>query len=79
MILLADLPAHYKPLIMALEDSGFKVNADLVRTKLVQEARSNEATSGVSYKCYQLAIFPQKHTFPDLRFESKFFTLTKKA
>lgn len=36
-LLLVDLPETYKPMIMGLESSGIKINADSIKIKLSQE------------------------------------------
>ena len=38
-ILLAGLPDEYKPMIMGLENSGLKISADMVKTKILQEVK----------------------------------------
>lgn len=40
-LMLAGLPADYKPMIMALGSSGKDITADLVKSKLLEEAESN--------------------------------------
>lgn len=37
MILLAGLPEDYRPMIMALENSGVNITGDYIKTKLFQE------------------------------------------
>ena len=37
-LMLAGLPQHYKPMVMALSSSGKDISADLVKTKLLEEA-----------------------------------------
>lgn len=37
MILLAGLPEEYRPMIMALENSGVNITGDYIKTKLLQE------------------------------------------
>jgi hypothetical protein len=37
VIMLAGLPADYKPMVMALESSEAKITSDLVKNKLLQE------------------------------------------
>lgn len=36
-LLLAGLPEEYRPMIMAIENSGLKISADVIKTKLLQE------------------------------------------
>ena len=36
-LLLAGLPEEYRPMIMALENSGLAISADVIKTKLLQE------------------------------------------
>lgn len=38
-ILLVGLPDEYKPMIMALENSGIKITGDSIKTKLLQEVK----------------------------------------
>lgn len=44
-LLLAGLPEEYRPMIMALENSGLKISGDAIKTKLLQEY-SEPDTSG---------------------------------
>lgn len=37
-VLLAGLPEHYQPMIMALESSGMQITGDSVKIKLLQES-----------------------------------------
>lgn len=41
-LMLAGLPETYKPMIMGLESSGIKINADSIKTKLLQEVQCSE-------------------------------------
>lgn len=38
-LMLAGLPDLYKPMIMGIENSGVKISADLIKTKLLQEVK----------------------------------------
>ncbi|KAJ6641785.1 Retrovirus-related Pol polyprotein from transposon TNT 1-94 [Pseudolycoriella hygida] len=40
--MLAGLPHFYQPMIMALENSGIKITADTIKTKLLQDIKSGE-------------------------------------
>lgn len=42
-LMLAGLPDEYKPMIMGLESSGIKINADSVKTKLIQEVNTSKS------------------------------------
>lgn len=42
MILLCGLPESYRPMIMALENSGMKITGDAIKTKLLQEVSFEE-------------------------------------
>lgn len=44
-LMLAGLPETYKPMIMGLESSGIKINADSIKTKLLQEVQCSESTA----------------------------------
>lgn len=44
-LMLAGLPDEYRPMIMALESSGVTINADLIKTKLLQEVKKSENTA----------------------------------
>ncbi|KAG6442871.1 hypothetical protein O3G_MSEX002584 [Manduca sexta] len=44
-LMLAGLPEEYKPMIMGIESSGIKISADLIKTKLLQEVRSDTTTA----------------------------------
>lgn len=44
-ILLAGLPDEYKPMIMGLESSAIKITADLVKTKILQDVKLDQASS----------------------------------
>lgn len=44
-LLLAGLPDEYRPMIMAMENSGLKLTGDVVKTKLLQEMRPVELES----------------------------------
>lgn len=42
MLLLCGLPESYRPMIMALENSGMKITGDAIKTKLLQEMAPHE-------------------------------------
>lgn len=42
VFMLAGLPDSYKPMIMALENSGIQISADAIKTKLLQEYKPAE-------------------------------------
>lgn len=42
IVLLAGLPDHYQPMIMALENSGMNITGDSVKTKLLQESKCSD-------------------------------------
>lgn len=44
-LLLSGLPEHYKPMILAIESSGMKISADSVKSKLLQEVKSENNNS----------------------------------
>lgn len=47
--LLAGLPEEYRPMIMAIENSGMKISGDSIKTKLLQEVKfSSEESSSSS-------------------------------
>ncbi|GBP77064.1 Retrovirus-related Pol polyprotein from transposon TNT 1-94 [Eumeta japonica] len=48
-LMLAGLPDSYKPMIMGIESSGVKINADLIKTKLLQEVKSIDSDTTVLY------------------------------
>lgn len=43
MLLLCGLPETYRPMIMALENSGMKITGDAIKTKLLQEMAPHES------------------------------------
>ncbi|GBP72018.1 Retrovirus-related Pol polyprotein from transposon TNT 1-94 [Eumeta japonica] len=48
------LPEHYKPMILAIESSGMKISADSVKSKLLQEVKSeNNNSAFASAHSYQ--------------------------
>lgn len=49
-LMLAGLPEMYKPMIMAIESSGVKISADIIKTKLLQEVQSSDTTAFYSAK-----------------------------
>uniref|UniRef100_A0A2H1WMQ1 SFRICE_037191 n=1 Tax=Spodoptera frugiperda TaxID=7108 RepID=A0A2H1WMQ1_SPOFR len=49
-LMLAGLPEIYKPMIMAIESSGVKISADIIKTKLLQEVQSSDTTAFYSAK-----------------------------
>ena len=53
-LLLAGLPASYKPMVMALSSSGKDISADFVKTKLLEESES--AASGSDSQNFGLQI-----------------------
>ncbi|GBP22475.1 Retrovirus-related Pol polyprotein from transposon TNT 1-94 [Eumeta japonica] len=44
-LMLAGLPKEYKPMIMGLESSGIQINADSVKSKLIQEINTSKSTA----------------------------------
>lgn len=44
--MLADLSDEYMPMIMAIENSGKEISADLIKTKLLRELKSDSRCSG---------------------------------
>ena len=44
-LLLTGLLEQYKPMIMAIENSGLTITADSIKTKLLQEIQQNESAS----------------------------------
>lgn len=48
-LLLAGLPEKYKPMIMALENSGTKINGDSIKVKLLQEIQCDDDTDVAMY------------------------------
>lgn len=52
-LMLAGLPDLYKPMIMAIESSGVKICADSIKTKLLQEVKSNESSAFFSNSKHQ--------------------------
>lgn len=44
MLLFAGLPETYKPMVMALENSGAAITGDVVKTKLLQEVQHSSKT-----------------------------------
>lgn len=46
-LMLAGLPDQYKPMIMGLENSGVKISADLIKTKLLQEIEVNNSNNAL--------------------------------
>lgn len=45
-LLLAGLSSRYEPMIMAVENSGLKISADAIKSKLLQEPSSSSASIG---------------------------------
>lgn len=56
-LLLAGLPASYKPMIMALSNSGVNVTADLVKNKLLEEQEHGNNESDLESR----GLFAQSH------------------
>lgn len=44
-LMLAGLPDEYRPMIMGLENSGAKIGADFIKTKLLQEVKIEDSSS----------------------------------
>ncbi|KXJ72145.1 hypothetical protein RP20_CCG018741 [Aedes albopictus] len=47
-LLLAGLPEEYRPMVMALENSGTAITGDIVKTKLLQEVRVSSSSSSAA-------------------------------
>jgi hypothetical protein len=47
--LLAGLSDHYKPMIMAIENSGVAITSDYIKTKLLQDVKSSDNTSAGAF------------------------------
>lgn len=45
-LLFSDLPDIYSPMIMGIESSGVAITTDWIKTKILQDVRGNEGTSG---------------------------------
>lgn len=56
-LMLAGLPEVYTPMIMGLESSGIQISADLIKTKLLQEIKSE---TGVAYHTKKGKSFPKQ-------------------
>lgn len=59
-LLLAGLPDEYKPMIMGLENSGAKITADFVKTKLLQEVRTSDASTAFYTSSTKLKKYKKK-------------------
>lgn len=60
--LLAGLPEEYKPMIMAIENSGIALTADSIKTKLLQEIKGESTNTTVAL--YNKSRFHQKKNQP---------------
>lgn len=47
-MLLSGLPDTYKPMIMAIESSGMKISADLIKAKILQDVKLSDTTAFVT-------------------------------
>lgn len=54
-LLLAGLPEEYKPMIMALENSGIPITGDSVKVKLLQDVKLTEKAAGEDTALYSKA------------------------
>lgn len=54
-LLLAGLPEEYKPMIMALENSGIPIRGDSVKVKLLQDVKLTEKAAGEDTALYSKA------------------------
>ncbi|KMQ91985.1 gag-pol polyprotein [Lasius niger] len=57
-LLLAGLPESYKPMIMGLESSGTPITGDSIKTKLLQEVRSDN--QGVKGQNHETAFYGKR-------------------
>ena len=67
VIILAELPSDYKPMVMVLESSGVEITSDLVKNKLLQEEIKGSLTrkdeGGSSEVAFAAKAFNKKKTF----------------
>lgn len=61
-LMLAGLPPSFKPMVMALTNSGQNLTADFIKTKLLEEAQSQNSSNGHPFENQNVGLHAQAHS-----------------